>query len=162
MNAPELIAHIKEATGAIERDEVTPQGQVAVHVTPASWHAVAKHLHDCARCDFRFMTFITAVDMEDQGFEIVCHVYSASRIAAINLKTMVPRDKPSIPTLSDVWVGAKWHEREMWELFGIDIAGHPHLVKLLLPEEFEGNPLRKEFSLITRELKEWPGAKEPA
>ncbi|MHB8513356.1 MAG: NADH-quinone oxidoreductase subunit C [Actinomycetota bacterium] len=161
MSATELIAHVKDATAAIDHDEVTPQGQVALHVTPQNWHAVAEHLHDCGRCDFGFMTFITAVDLEEQGFEIVLHVYSASHIQSINVKTVVPREKPVITSVSDLWLGANWHEREMWELFGIDIAGHPSLRKLLLPDQFEGNPLRKEFALITREMKEWPGAKEP-
>jgi NADH-quinone oxidoreductase subunit C len=74
---------------------------------------------------------------------------------------MVPRDNPTLQTLSGVWRGANWHERETWELFGVLFEGHPHLVKLLLPSDFEGYPMRKEFLLMTREAKEWPGAKEP-
>src|SRR5215217_8253166 len=64
-------------------------------------------------------------------------------------------------TVRDLWAGADWHERETWELFGVVFDGHPNLAKLLLPEEFEGFPLRKEFALLTREAKPWPGAKEP-
>jgi NADH-quinone oxidoreductase subunit C len=161
MSAQELIAHLKQALDFIERDEVTPQGQAAIHVARVRWHDAAEHLRRCPRCNFSFFTFLSAVDMEDQGFEIVAHVYSPSRMESVNLKTLVERENASVPTLSDLWRGANWHEREMWELFGIDVEGHPHLVKLLLPEEFEGHPLRKEFALITREAKEWPGAKEP-
>jgi NADH-quinone oxidoreductase subunit C len=62
-----------------------------------------------------------------------------------------------VPTISDLYPGANWHERETWELFGIGFEGHPQLVKLLLPEQFEGHPLRKDFKLMTRVAKPWPG-----
>ena len=62
---------------------------------------------------------------------------------------------------SGIWRGANWHERETAELFGVLFDGHPHLVKLLLPEAFEGFPLRKDFLLMTREAKEWEGREEP-
>ncbi len=57
--------------------------------------------------------------------------------------------------------GANWHERETYEMFGVVFAGHPNLVPLLLPDGFEGHPLRKEFVLASRVAKEWPGAREP-
>lgn len=161
MTATALIDHIKQASGAVEREEVTPQGQIALHTTPEKWHVLAQHLRECARCNFGMFNWLSAVDMEDQGFEVVAHLYSAAGMIAVNMKTMVPRDGGSVPTLTDLWRGAAFHERECWEMFGIDFAGHPHLVKLLLAEPFEGHPLRKEFLLMTREAKEWPGAKEP-
>lgn len=161
MSAQEIVDHITQATGALERSEITPQGQVGLHVSATNWKPVAQHLRECPRCNFGFFTFLTAVDMEEQGFEVVAHVYSATRMVSVNLKTMVSRDDGHVATLSDLWRGADWHERECWELFGVRFDGHPHLVKLLLPEPFEGRPLRKEFLLMTREAKEWPGAKEP-
>ncbi|HEX9696139.1 MAG TPA: NADH-quinone oxidoreductase subunit C [Actinomycetota bacterium] len=161
MTATALIDHVKEATGAVEREEVTPQGQIALHVTPANWHVVAEHLRRCPRCNFGMFNWLSAVDMEDQGFEVIVHLYSASSLQAVNIKTMVPRDGGSVRTLTDLWRGASFHERECWEMFDIGFDGHPHLVKLLLAEPFVGHPLRKEFLLMTREAKEWPGAKEP-
>ena len=59
-----------------------------------------------------------------------------------------------------MWAGANWAERETWELLGIVFDGHPHLVKLVLPEQFEGHPLRKDFALMSREAKPWPGGVE--
>jgi NADH-quinone oxidoreductase subunit C len=161
MTPDEIAAHLTEATGAVERHEVV-HGEVSVWVGRDSWHDVALHLRDCGRCHFDFPTFLTAVDEEDAGFEIVLHMYSVRRQHAVNVKAMVPKDDARIATLSDVWVGANWCERETWELFGVDFTGHPNLVKLLLPVEFEGFPLRKDFKLMTREAKEWPGMKEPA
>lgn len=162
MTPAELVNHLKEATGAVEREDITPQGQAAIYVPGSKWHEVAVHLKECPLCAFGFFTFLTAVDMEDEGFEIVAHVYSARRQHHLNMKMMIPRTGGSVPTISGVWRGANWHERETHELFGIYFDGHPHLVKLLLPEQFEGHPLRKEFLLMTREMKEWPGEKEPA
>ena len=77
------------------------------------------------------------------------------------LRTRVPREDPRLATLTAVYPGANWPERETWEMFGIAFDGHPNLVKLLLPDQFEGHPLRKDFVLASRVAKVWPGAKEP-
>jgi NADH-quinone oxidoreductase subunit C len=161
MTPAELAAHLQEATGAVERDEVTRNDQLTIWVPNDKWVDVAQHLKSCGRCHFDFFTFLTAVDRQDGGFEVVVHVYSLRRMHHVNLKTMVARDGGSLPTISHVWRGADWHERETWELFGIGFDGHPDLRKLLLPDEFVGNPLRKDFLLMTREAKEFPGLKEP-
>jgi NADH:ubiquinone oxidoreductase subunit C len=71
-----------------------------------------------------------------------------------------PRDEPIAPTVSDLFPTSDWHERETAEMFGIRFEGHPQPVKLLLSEPFEGHPLRKDFPLMTREAKPWPGAVE--
>ena len=71
------------------------------------------------------------------------------------------RRRASLATATGVFAGASWHERETYEMFGLDFDGHPNLVPLLLPDGFEGNPLRKDFVLAARAAKAWPGAKEP-
>ncbi|GAA5008165.1 NADH-quinone oxidoreductase subunit C [Actinopolymorpha pittospori] len=82
-------------------------------------------------------------------------------LAHLLLRTRIPRDAARLPTAVGVYAGAAWHERETHEMFDIDFVGHPNLVPLLLPDEFEGHPLRKEFVLAARVAKPWPGAKEP-
>jgi NADH-quinone oxidoreductase subunit C len=161
MTPAELAAHLVEALGPDVREEITPQGQIAIWVPPEKWVQAGVHLKECPKCWFDFFTFLAGVDQEDQGIEIVAHVWSVRRMHALNMKVLVPREHPHLPSLSGVWRGANWHERETFELFGVHFDGHPHMVKLLLPEPFEGHPLRKEFLLMTREAKEWPGAKEP-
>jgi len=160
MTPDELAAHLTEATGAIERHE-SAHGELSVWVGPERWRATAQHLKDCGRCHFDFITFLTAVDLEQEGMEVVLHLYSVRRQHHVNLKTVLGSDGATLPTLSDVWLGANWCERETAELFGVDFAGHPNLVKLLLPEQFEGHPLRKSFKLMSREAKDFPGDKEP-
>jgi NADH-quinone oxidoreductase subunit C len=79
----------------------------------------------------------------------------------VNVHVPLDFNRPECPSITDVYVGAQWHERETWEMFGIDFPGHPRLVNLYLPEDFEGHPLLKSFKLPSRSVKEWPGAKDP-
>src|SRR5690606_27205638 len=75
----------------------------------------------------------------------------------VTFSTRLDHEEPVIASLIDVYAGADWHEREAHEMFGIQFAGHPDLSHLYLPEGFLGNPLRKSFPLLSREVKPWPG-----
>jgi NADH-quinone oxidoreductase subunit C len=137
-------------------------GHPVVTVAPSRYPEVASFLRDEPELDFDFFDFLTAVDdrPKDGGFEVVTHLYSTRLNNHVRLKVRCDAEDPRCPTVSHVWPGANWFEREAWELFGITFEGHPHLVKLVLPEQFEGHPLRKDFALMTREAKPWPGAVE--
>jgi NADH-quinone oxidoreductase subunit C len=104
---------------------------------------------------------LSAVDELDDGFSVVVHLWSLSARSHLLLRTRVPRSSPRLPSAVPVFRGAAWHERETYEMFGITFDGHPNLIPLLLPDGFEGHPLRKEFVLAARAAKAWPGAKEP-
>jgi NADH-quinone oxidoreductase subunit C len=111
-----------------------------------------------------FFDFLTASDELTDGFRIVTHLadfWGGSHVEHLMVRTLVPRATPRLPSLTGLYAGANWHERETFEMFGIEFEGHPNLVPLLLPDGFEGNPLRKEFVLASRVAKPWPGAKEP-
>lgn len=90
-----------------------------------------------------------AIDyMEENRFQVVYYVLSSTRGILLMLRVNVARDKPINPTLTPVWEAMDWHEREAWEMFGVEFEGHPNLARLLLPEDWEGgHPLRKDFSL---------------
>ena len=162
MTPDELVAHLQEVdASSVERHDVQ-FGQLSVWVPADKWQNTARHLKSCGRCHFDMITFVCGVDWpDDNQIEVVAHLYSVRRQHKINMKIRVPREGGSVPTLSGVWRGADWHERETAELYGVIFEGHPHLVKLLLPEAFEGFPLRKDFLLMTREAKEWEGREEP-
>ncbi|WP_042461116.1 NADH-quinone oxidoreductase subunit C, partial [Streptacidiphilus jiangxiensis] len=111
-----------------------------------------------------YLDWLSAVDELSEGFSVsahLAHAGTAGSVVHLLLRTRVPRDAASLPTATGVYAGAAWHERETHEMFGIAFEGHPHLVPLLLPDGFEGHPLRKEFVLAARVAKAWPGAKEP-
>jgi NADH-quinone oxidoreductase subunit C len=101
------------------------------------------------------MTF--GVAGSEGRFQVMACVESTSRHHQLILKADVDEDAPSVPSWVEVYPGADWHERECWEMFGFQFDGHPHLRHLYLPGEFEGYPLRKDFPLLAREVKPWPG-----
>ncbi|WP_051943841.1 NADH-quinone oxidoreductase subunit C [Streptacidiphilus rugosus] len=111
----------------------------------------------------RYFDWLSAVDELGEGFSVCAHLARVGEgaTARLLLRTRVPREAATLPTAVGVYAGAAWHERETHEMFGIGFEGHPHLVTLLLPDGFEGYPLRKEFVLAARVAKAWPGAKEP-
>jgi NADH-quinone oxidoreductase subunit C len=134
--------------------------RVTVDVPVARWADAVRVARDELRYDF--LDWLSAVDELDDGFRIVAHLWSTSGRTGILLRTLAAREAAAVPSVVDVFPGAAWHERETHEMFGVDFPGHPGgLRPLLLPEEFEGHPLRKEFVLASRVAKAWPGAKEP-
>lgn len=135
-------------------------GHAVVQVTPERYREVTKFLRDEPDLAFDYCDFSAGVDLGDEGFEVVTHLYSTSHVHNVRVKVKLPHEDPVCPTISDLYAGANWHERETREMFGIEFEGHPQPVKLLLPEPFEGNPLRKDFPLMSREAKPWPGAVE--
>ncbi|MEY2590780.1 MAG: NADH-quinone oxidoreductase subunit [Acidimicrobiaceae bacterium] len=90
-------------------------------------------------------------------FQVIARVTDTRRHVGVTLKTDVPDDSLTVPTWVHAYAGADWHERETWEMFGILFAGHPGLRHIYLPTEFEGFPLRKDFPLLARVVKPWPG-----
>jgi NADH-quinone oxidoreductase subunit C len=92
----------------------------------------------------------------DTRFQVFARVYSTRRHLGVTLKADVD-DELSIETWTRTYPGANWHEREAWEMFGITFRGHPGLRKIYLPHDFEGHPLRKDYPLLARHIKPWPG-----
>ena len=96
----------------------------------------------------------------DTRFQLLAHLHAPARHAAVILKADVADvdgAPASVPSIIDVFAGADWHEREAHEMFGIRFEGHPNLEHIYLPTEFEGHPLRKDFPLLARAVKPWPG-----
>lgn len=92
-----------------------------------------------------------------QVFARVAHIGEPGRMWGVTLKADVADEDPSIESWTSIYAGADWHEREAWEMFGIEFVGHPGLRHLYLPGAFEGHPLRKDFPLVSRQVKPWPG-----
>jgi NADH-quinone oxidoreductase subunit C len=90
-------------------------------------------------------------------FQVMCRLSNVHTHVGVTLKADVGDDDPRIESLVPLFRGADWHEREAWEMYGITFDGHPGLRHLYLPGEFEGFPLRKDFPLLAREVKPWPG-----
>ncbi|MFF1645459.1 NADH-quinone oxidoreductase subunit C [Streptomyces sp. NPDC058240] len=134
---------------------------LTVDVPAAAWIAALETARDRLGCTY--FDWLSAVDEPGTGFRVCVHVaaLAGGKVRRLMIRTTVPHEAAVLPTAIDVYAGAAWHERETHEMFGIGFDGHPHLVPLLLPEGFEGHPLRKDFVLAARVAKAWPGAKEP-
>lgn len=100
----------------------------------------------------------TGVAGGETRFQMLARVADVRhRHVGVLLKSDVPDDTMTMPTWTTVYAGADWHERETWEMFGITFAGHPDLKHIYLPSDFEGFPLRKDYPLLPRIVKPWPG-----
>jgi NADH-quinone oxidoreductase subunit C len=157
---PEVVDRLRARFGEDVIEGEDRFGHAVVTVTPERYREVMTFLRDERDLACDFFDFVGGVDYGERGFEVVAHVYSTTHRHNVRVKVRCDAAEPRCPTISDIYPGANWHERETWELFGIVFEGHPHLVKLLLPEQFEGHPLRKDFALMSREAKPWPGAVE--
>ncbi len=141
-------------------------GDRVVDVDAVDWTALVGWARDELGCSY--LDWLSAVDELDEGFAVVACLWDLSGcgeggdgLRRVLLRTRVPRDAARLPSVVPLFRGASWHERETTEMFGIAFDGHPDPGPLLLPDGFEGHPLRKEFVLASRAAKAWPGAKEP-
>jgi NADH-quinone oxidoreductase subunit C len=179
-----LFARFDAALGDGVVDHAEAHGSLVVRVRPDVWRRAAEVARADLDCDF--LSFVAGIDWlpaprpaGDEGgdtsapvqpdtmtpgvagadgrFQVFGHVESTSRHWGVTLKTDVDEHAPVVDSWVPVYAGADWHERECWEMYGIDFAGHPKIRHLYLPGEFEGHPLRKDFALLAREVKPWPG-----
>ncbi|MFD7292685.1 NADH-quinone oxidoreductase subunit C [Streptomyces sp. NPDC059897] len=134
---------------------------LTVDVPAAQWIQALETARTTLGCTY--FDWLSAVDEPADGFRVCAHVAAVApgSVRRLLLRTTVPHAAPVLASAVDVYAGAAWHERETHEMFGVDFTDHPGLDPLLLPDGFEGHPLRKDFVLAARVAKAWPGAKEP-
>ncbi len=124
-------------------DCLSEPGLFKISVPKESWLALADFLR--FEAGFNYLSFITAVDRKEK-FEMICRVENLEDKFSCELKTeILPHE--NLPTLSELWEGALWQEREIFDLFGIQFENHPDLKRILLPDDYTGHPLKKEFPL---------------
>ena len=184
-DAAKLLAQLEKdlKDGIIETGHTF--GDLVVRLTPEVWRKAAEVARDKLECDY--LCFVSGIDWmptpraggeeaggdtsspvqptemtfgvagSDGRFQVFARVQSTTRNHGFTLKVDVDEDSFSVPSWVPVYPGADWHERETWEMFGIGFDGHPGMRHLYLPAEFEGHPLRKDYPLLSREIKPWPG-----
>ncbi len=179
-----IVQHLRDAIGdALVDSLVKPGDDVWVRVRTDAWRAAGIALRDAG---FHYFCFLSAIDWmpspygrgEDdptqpapersteivQGYtggdtrlQVFARLVDLQRHVGVTVKADVPDDDPLVESWVGVFAGANWHERECHEMFGIRFAGHPDLRNMYLPTDFEGHPLRKDFPLLARMVKPWPG-----
>ncbi len=106
--------------------------------------AVAQFAKSDERLSFDYLSCLSGVDYKGT-LGVVYHLYSMTHRHKIVLKVVVPTETPDVPTVEAVWKTANWHEREAYDLLGIQFTGHPDLRRILLPDDWDGHPLRKDY-----------------
>jgi NADH-quinone oxidoreductase subunit C len=159
MEALQISEKIKEKFPEEVLDVREFRGQVSVTLKKDRILDIFRYLHDDPDLFLDYLVDVCGADYlgkKEKRFEVVYHLYSIKHRHAVRIKAEVDGDEPSIDSVMPIWVGANWHEREAYDLYGIIFKGHPDLRRILLPEDWEGYPLRKDYPLNGPE-KEWPG-----
>jgi NADH-quinone oxidoreductase subunit C len=144
---PETIAELPAvlAAGSAILAAKHDRGEVTLEIDPARIVEVCGKLkHDL---DFIRLSTVTAVDRypAEPRFEVVYHIHSLSRNERLRLKVRVGGAAPAVDSVTSVWRSANWYEREVFDLFGIHFHNHPDLRRIMLPDHWEGHPLRKDY-----------------
>jgi NADH-quinone oxidoreductase subunit C/D len=161
-NPTDIFGELKNKFGAaILGEQATCDGIPTVWVARDQAHPVLNHLKTRVEKPFRMLFDLTAIDERRRvyrqnqpacGFSVVYHLLSFERNCDMRLKVPLEGESPSLPTITDIWPAANWYEREVWDMFGITFAGHPHLRRILMPPTWEGHPLRKEHPARATEM----------
>jgi NADH-quinone oxidoreductase subunit C len=168
---------------ALIETHLSPNDDLCVRVRTDAWVDTGKALYAAG---FTYFSFLSAIDWlpspygkgeddptaepvepdtevrpgvtgGDTRMQVFARLTDLERHVGITIKVDVADDRPVIESWVEIFAGANWHERECHEMFGIGFDGHPDLRNIYLPTEFEGNPLRKDFPLVARMVKPWPG-----
>jgi NADH-quinone oxidoreductase subunit C len=123
------------------------RGELTLEIAADRIVSVCRYLKN--EQQFPRLSTVTGVDWfpEEPRFEVIYHLHSVERQERLRLKCRVPGDNPEIDSVTAVWRGANWYEREVFDLFGIRFRNHPELLRIMLPQDWEGHPLRKDYPI---------------
>jgi NADH-quinone oxidoreductase subunit C len=144
---------IKDLQDKFDGDVTELRGQVSVKVSPAHIVALCQSLRD--EHDFEMANDITAVDYwpeQTPRFHVVYQFNSLSRKMRLEVRVPLNGNEPVLESVTSVYPNTNWLERELWDMFGIQIEGHPDLRRILMPHDWEGHPLRKDYPLGYEEV----------
>lgn len=117
-----------------------------IKVSPNHLLEVAKFLRDDDDTQFDYLSCLSGVDLKGK-LAVVYQLFSMAKRHKITIRVEVPTENPSVPSVESIWRTANWHEREAFDLFGITFTGHPDLRRILLPYDWDGHPLRKDYQV---------------
>ncbi len=146
MTPQEILDALKsQFPGSIPEAKIDGVIDPFVKVVPEAIDAVARFLRDSDRTQFDQLMLLSGVDYTGGKLGVVYHLYSMKLKHKIVLKVELSADNPHCHSVQDVWKTANWHEREAYDMFGIIFDNHPDLRRILLPDDWEGHPLRKDY-----------------
>ncbi len=142
-----IVSKLRERKPRAVAEVIVFRGETTIVVPREFLRDVAEYLLGEPDLDFKLLDDITGVDRfpVEPRFELNYHLVSISRRARLRLRVRVPGNDPVADSVTMIWPSANWHEREIFDLFGVRFEGHPDLTRILLPDTWEGHPLRKDF-----------------
>ncbi len=153
MTSEEIVEKVKASLTDAIQDTALPQGDAVIFVAPDCLQKVAAFLKDDPSLKFDYLSDVCGVDYlneeREPRFEAVYILYSIDHQHSIRVRVGIDEDNPSVPTVSELWKGALYPEQELFDMFGIHIEGHPKNERLIMPKEWSGYPLRKDYPLTT-------------
>jgi NADH-quinone oxidoreductase subunit C len=154
MDNATVIQRLREAVPETLIDVTEAHGDMSVRVERDHLVKVAQFLRDDPALNYLLLENLCGVDYlgVEPRFEVVYHLFSFEHCHRVCLKVGAPEDDPTVPTLTDLWPTANWQERETYDMFGIQFTGHPSLERILMPEDWEGFPQRKDVPLGYEEI----------
>jgi NADH-quinone oxidoreductase subunit C len=146
----DLVKRFKARFGDAIKEATTDRKQAILVVDGARLLEIAQYSRDDEKFDF--LTDLTAVDWpkREKRFDVVLNLYSFAKNERLRLKVHAAENEP-VPSVTPVWEAANWLEREAYDMFGIRFEGHPNLKRILLPDEWQGHPLRKDYDILTQD-----------
>ena len=148
----ELVDRLHQRFPPVEPFPRREEAKAPVYMTPGAWMPADRLLEVCrfvaADPEFAmdYLSFVTGVDYpQEQRLDVVYHLFSFRHRHELLLKVRVPRDDPRVPSVTGIWQGADWHEREAYDLLGITFEGHPNLRRIMMTDDWVGHPLRKDY-----------------
>lgn len=146
-DASVVVEHLRSWNPQAVTEVIAYRGETTVVVPRESLRALAARCREDAGLDFNLLTDATCMDRfpHEPRFELNYHLVSIPRRDKLRLKVRLSGDDPVVDSLVTVWPGANWLEREIFDLFGIRFTGHPDLRRILLPDDWEGHPLRRDY-----------------
>jgi NADH-quinone oxidoreductase subunit C len=149
MTFAEIVADLKSKFGDARLAPRDTKPEPCLAVDAAVWREAARHLR-CA--DGLVFDSLVCLSGADRGnvLAVVYHLHSMKHLHRMCVTVEVPRDNPVVPSMADIWGIANWHEREAYDLFGIVFEGHPDLRRIMMPDDWQGHPLRKDYQYPTQ------------
>ncbi|MBI3735714.1 NADH-quinone oxidoreductase subunit C [Candidatus Sumerlaeota bacterium] len=146
MNLKEIHGHLKAKFNDAIGEWVEPEaGDGWIEVAAGAFHQVCEYLKSDPQTKFDYLRSISGVDYPPDQIQSVYHLFSYDLEHDAILKVKLDRNNPAMPSVMDIWPAADWHERETYDLLGIVYQGHPNLRRILLPDDWTGFPLRKDY-----------------
>jgi NADH-quinone oxidoreductase subunit C len=148
------IEALREAFGEAVQDVVEFRDQTTAQIAREAVVDVLRFLKETPELDYNWLATLTALDdwPEEPRFAVLYQLYSMRFGAYLRLKVRVAGDDPTLPTATGVFLNANWHERELYDMFGLTFTGHPDLRRVLMPADWAGHPLRKDYPLGYEEV----------